>query len=136
GADVDFAWRAQQSGRRVVVVPRATLRTGASPEDGEPVPAVIPATRLRRQARRVALARCALWALPFLSLWILASSLVSAVVLLAAKRPRSAWAELSDAGAVLTPGRVLGARWRSRGTRRVRRRDLQGLFVPTRTALR
>ena len=31
GADVDFSWRAQQSGRRVVVVPRATLRTGAGP---------------------------------------------------------------------------------------------------------
>ncbi|MGA8979286.1 MAG: glycosyltransferase, partial [Pedococcus sp.] len=29
GGDVDLSWRAHQAGRRVVVVPRATLRTGA-----------------------------------------------------------------------------------------------------------
>jgi GT2 family glycosyltransferase len=135
GADVDFSWRAQQSGRRVVVVPRATLRTGAeaAPDDVVPVDS---ATRMRRQARRVALSRCAWWTLPFLSAWIVLSSTVAALALLLAKRPRAAWAEFSDIGAVLTPGRVLGARWRSRGTRRVRRRDLQGLFVPPRTVLR
>jgi hypothetical protein len=135
GSELDFSWRAHQSGRRVVVVPRATVRTGApaGPDDAAPTE---PATRVRREARRVALARCALWALPFLALWIALSSTVAAAALLLAKRPRSAWAELSDLGAVLTPGRVLGARWRSRGVRRVRRRDLQGLFVPSRTVLR
>ena len=135
GADVDFSWRAQQSGRRVVVVPRATLRTGALPAPDDVGPADS-ATRLRRQARRVALARCAWWSLPLLASWIVLSSAVAGLALLLAKRPRAAWAELSDIGAVLTPGRVLGARWRSRGTRRVRRRDLQGLFVPPRTVLR
>ena len=135
GADVDFSWRAQQSGRRVVVVPRATLRTGAQHEPGEVVPAD-PVTRMRRQARRVALARCAWWALPFLAAWIVLSSTLATAALLLAKRPRAAWAELSDIGAVLTLGRVLGARWRSRGTRQIRRRDLQGLFVPPRTVLR
>ncbi|SDP27764.1 Glycosyltransferase, GT2 family [Pedococcus dokdonensis] len=135
GADVDFSWRAQQSGRRVVVVPRATVRTGArgGPDDVLPTDS---ATRMRRQARRVALARCAWWSLPLLSAWIVLSSTLATVALLLAKRPRAAWAEFSDIGAVLTPGRVLGARWRSRGTRRVRRRDLQGLFVPPRTVLR
>lgn len=135
GADVDFSWRAQQSGRRVVVVPRATLRTGAVPAPDEAVPLDSP-TRMRRQARRVALARCAWWSLPLLAAWIVLSSTVAGVALLLAKRPRAAWAEFSDIGAVLTPGRVLGARWRSRGTRQVRRRDLQGLFVPPRTVLR
>lgn len=135
GADVDFSWRAQQSGRRVVVVPRATLRTGAeaTPDDVVPVDSV---TRMRRQARRVAMARCAWWTLPLLAAWIVLSSTVATVALLLAKRPRAAWGEFSDIGAVLTPGRVLGARWRSRGTRQVRRRDLQGLFVPPRTVLR
>jgi hypothetical protein len=71
-----------------------------------------------------------------LSVWIVLSSTVAALALLLAKRPRAAWAELSDIGAVLTPARVLGARWRSRGTRQVRRRDLNGLFVPPRTVLR
>ncbi|WP_457252497.1 glycosyltransferase [Pedococcus sp. P5_B7] len=135
GADIDFSWRAQQSGRRVVVVPRATLRTGAEAAPDDVVPRDS-ATRLRRQARRVALSRCAWWTLPFLTAWIVLSSTLAAVALLLAKRPRAAWAEFSDIGAVLTPGRVLGARWRSRGTRQVRRRDLQGLFVPSRTVLR
>lgn len=135
GADVDFSWRAQQAGHRVVVVPRATVRTGAA-QDGDR-PATGPSlTRLRRQARRVALSRCSWWALPMLAAWIVLSSTLAALALLVAKRPRAAWAELSDIGAVLTPGRVLGARWRSRGVRRVRRRDLQGLFVPSRTVLR
>jgi len=136
GGDLDFSWRAQQAGRRVVVVPRATVRTAATPGPHDAQPPPEPPTRLRRQARRVALARCAWWALPLLSAWIVLSSLVAGLGLLLAKRPRAAWAELSDAGAVLRPGRVLGARWRSRGTRTVRRRDLQGLFVPSRTVLR
>jgi GT2 family glycosyltransferase len=135
GADVDFSWRAQQSGRRVVVVPRATLRTGAEPAPDDVV-TLDSATRMRRQARRVALARCAWVTLPLLAAWIVLSSTAAAVALVLAKRPRAAWAEFSDIGAVLTPGRVLGARWRSRGTRQVRRRDLQGLFVPPRTVLR
>jgi hypothetical protein len=140
GADVDFSWRAQQSGRRVVVVPRATLRTGAPVrEDDEtdlPAPPTDPVNRVRRQARRAALARCSWLALPFLALWLVVSSVLAALALLVAKRPRAAWAELADIGAVLTPGRVLGARWRSRGTRAVRRRDLTGLFVPRRVVLR
>jgi hypothetical protein len=137
GSELDFAWRAQLAGHRVVVVPRATVRTGAAvAPTSAPAMRGPAANRVRRQARRVALARCAWWALPFLAVWIAVSSVVAAVALLVAKRPRAAWAELSDLGAVLTPGRVLGARWRSRGTRRVRRRDLVGLFVPTRTVLR
>ncbi|KRE57140.1 glycosyltransferase [Phycicoccus sp. Soil748] len=138
GADVDFSWRAQQAGHRVVVVPRATVCTGAplGDDDRSPSGSGDTATRMRRQARRVALARCAWWALPFLAVWVALTSLAAALALLVAKRPRAAWAELSDLGAVLTPGRVLGARWRSRGTRRVRRRDLAGLFVPASTVLR
>jgi GT2 family glycosyltransferase len=138
GSEVDFSWRAQQAGHRVVVVPRATVRTGAPVDDGPDARSARgrATNRLRRQARRVALARCALWALPFLAAWIAVSSVVAAAALLVAKRPRAAWAELSDLGSVLTPGRVLGARWRSRGSRTVRRRDLAGLFVSTRTVLR
>ena len=178
GAEIDLGWRAQQAGRRVVVVPRATARTGALPvaddvtapgtvgrsdreaggeapsstndagrgrglDGSSPADALIPtvppadsATRLRRQARRVALARCSWWSLPFLAAWIAASSVVGGIALLLAKRPRAAWAEFSDLGALLSPGRVLGARWRSRGTLRVRRRDLSGLFVRPATALR
>ncbi|WP_195908200.1 glycosyltransferase [Nostocoides sp. HKS02] len=140
GSEVDFGWRAQHSGRRVVVVPRATLRTGA-PVDTSAIDtsAVVPAESARRQrraARRVALARCAWWTLPLLAFWIAVSSLLAGTALLLAKRPRAAWAELSDIGALLTPWRVARARWRSRQLRRVRRRDLVGLFVGGRTVLR
>jgi GT2 family glycosyltransferase len=131
GSEVDFGWRAQHSGRRVVVVPRATMRTGAPVE--APTES---ARRQRRAARRVALARCAWWTLPALALWIAVSSLLAGAALLLAKRPRAAWAELSDIGALLTPWRVARARWRSRQLRLVRRRDLVGLFVGGRTVLR
>ena len=136
GADVDFSWRAQQSGRRVVVVPRATLRTGAGARPrrrgpgrlAHPHAAAGPAGGAGALRLVVApAARCVDRALEHGR---------PTLALLLAKRPRAAWAELSDIGAVLTPGRVLGARWRSRGTRQVRRRDLQGLFVPPRTVLR
>ena len=128
GADLDLSWRAHQAGRRVVVVPRATVRT--TPRDRHD------AGSRRRAARRVALTRCSLLAAPFLAVWVALTSLVAGLALLVAKQPRAAWRELSDIGALLDPWRSLGARWRSRGTRRLRRRDLAGLFVPARAALR
>jgi GT2 family glycosyltransferase len=129
GGDIDLSWRAHQAARRVVVVPRATLRVGASgPPEGT--------GSRRRGARRVALTRCSPLVAPFLALWIALSSLVAGVVLLAAKQPRSAWAELSDIGAVVDPWRVLAARWRGRGSRVLRRRDISGLFVRPAAALR
>ena len=136
GSEVDLGWRAQAAGRRVVVVPRATVRTAANTLSGAHPWQPDAAPSARRQARRVALARCSWWALPFLSAWIAATGLLAGLALLLAKRPRAAWAEIGDLGALLTPGRVLKARWRSRGSRRVRRRDLDGLFVRPRAVLR
>ncbi|MGZ6942522.1 MAG: glycosyltransferase, partial [Oryzihumus sp.] len=151
GAEVDFGWRAQQLGRRVVVVPRATVRTGApwraSADADTAVPDTPTQARVRRQARRAALARCSWWAVPALAAWIAVSSLLAGAALLLAKRPSAAWAELGDLGAVLTPGRVARARWRTRHghedgrtparpVHRVRRRDLSGLFVRSTTVLR
>jgi GT2 family glycosyltransferase len=147
GSEVDFGWRAQHSGRRVVVVPRATVRTGATaraadaeggsvkaPPAGPAHPAS--ARRQRREARRVALSRCAWWMVPLLGAWVALSSLLAGTALLLAKRPRAAWSELCDIGALLMPWRVARARWRSRPLRRVRRRDLVGLFVSAGTVLR
>jgi len=129
GGDIDLSWRAHQAARRVVVVPRATLRVGASgATEGT-------GTR-RRGARRVALTRCSPLIAPLMALWIAISSFGAGVVLLAAKQPRSAWDELSDIGAVLDPWRVLAARWRGRNARVLRRRDISGLFVRPSAALR
>jgi GT2 family glycosyltransferase len=128
GAVLDLSWRAHQAGKRVVVVPRAVVRTGsAGPEQGPGA---------RREARRVALTRCALWAAPFLATWVAATSLAAAALLLIGKRPRSAWVELTDLAALLDPWRVLAARWRARGRRRVRRRHLSSLYAAPRTTWR
>ncbi len=125
-SDIDFGWRSQQAGRRVILVPRARVRV---PE--QPI-----AAATRRQVRRVALSRCSLLAAPFVALWILLSSLVSALALLLLKRPEAAWREFGDAGAVLNPVRPLASRWRSRWSRELARRHLSTLFVGSRAAVR
>jgi hypothetical protein len=83
----------------------------------------------RRHGRQVALARCSPYAAPCLATWIAVASLSSASVLLVAKRPQGAWAALGDFASLLSPSRPIAARWCARGIRRVRRRDLRGLFA-------
>lgn len=137
--DLDLCWRAQLAGHRVVVVPGAVVREGAATAEGTradgPAPAAVRG-RARRRTRQIALTRCSLLATPFLALWMALSTLGSSLALLLVKRPRLAWREFCDLGALFTGWRLLGARWRFRGRRVVRRRDLHGLFVPTRTAVR
>jgi GT2 family glycosyltransferase len=136
--DLDFCWRAQLAGHRVVVAPKARMREVAASTNGRRSPdlSVQSARRRdRRHGRQVALARCSPYVAPLLALWIVVASIGSAAVLLVAKRPRGAWAELGDVASVLTPWRPMAARWRSRGTRRVRRRDLRGLFASPQASL-
>ena len=133
--DLDLSWRAHLAGHRVVVAPRARMREAAASANGQRSPdqSVDAARRRdRRHGRQVALARCSPYAVPLLALWIALDSLGSAAVLLLVKRPRRAWEELGDLGSLMTPWRPMAARWRSRGVRQVRRRDLRGLFVSPR----
>lgn len=130
GGDLDLGWRSQLTGRRVELVPSARVlaASGIGSADAD--------TGARRRAvRRVALARTAWWAAPFLALWILLGALVSGAVLLLLKRPWAAAVELGDLGA-LDPVRWLGSRWRTRTRITVRRRHLTGLFVPPATVRR
>ena len=139
GDGLDLCWRAHLAGHRVVVVPRARMREAGASAAGQRSPhlsADAARRRDRSHGRQVALARCSLLAVPLLALWIASASLVSAVVLLVAKRPRSAWDELGDLGSLMTPWRPISARWRARGIRRIRRRDLRGLFVSPRDGFR
>ena len=129
GADLDLGWRAQNSGRRVVVVPSA--RVGSEP-DVAVATAASPARR--RAARRVALTRAPWWAVLPLALWVAVTSIVTALGLLLLKRPRAAWAELTSLGA-LDPFRGTLARWRTRHRREVRGRDLRALFEPQHAVL-
>lgn len=130
GADLDFGWRAQLSGHRVVVVPGARVCDASTPADA-PVRSRGPR---RRAARRVALTRCAPWALPVLAVWIAVSSVVGAAALLVLKRPAHAWLELGDLGSLFHPVSGLRSRWRFRGHRTVRRDHLSGVFVSGGTA--
>ena len=130
GTDLDFGWRSHASGRRVVVVPAAVVRSGPGLGRATPLTGAE-----RRGVRRVALTRCAWWTAPVLALWVGLSSLGAALALALLKRPAAAVRELGDAGAV-EPLRPLLARARTRGHRTVRRRDLSSLFVPGTTVAR
>lgn len=130
GGDLDLGWRAQLAGRRVVVAPDARMRSIASV-------GLATATngQRRRAARRVALARASWWSAPFLALWILVSSLAAGVGLLLLKRPHQAVSALADLGS-LDPVRGVTGRWRTRGHRVVRPRDISTLFVPATAIVR
>ena len=143
GAALDLGWRAQLADHRVIVVPSAVVRDASFVEaPGEsPSPSTARARRdaasgARRAARQVVLARCSPFAMPFLAIWMALSAVVSALALLLAKRPRQAWREFSDITALGHPFRVLGARWRGRTSKKLRRDDLATLFVTPGTAAR
>ncbi len=137
-AAIDLGWRAQLAGERVVVVPAATVRdAGRYAADGTPrTDTIASRTAARVAARRVALARCGGWAVPLLSVWLIVSSLLSALGLLLLKRPAHALVELADLRALAHPIAAVQARWRFRRRRALRRRDLATLFVSWREAAR
>lgn len=136
---LDFGWRAQLAGHRVVVVPAARARDAGArfgrERTTEPDPRAV--RRLQRSAtRRVALARCSTLAAPFLALWIALSSVASAVGLLLLKRPAHAWLAMGDITALAHPVSSLRSRWRFRRRRALARRDLATLFVTSGEAAR
>ncbi len=132
--DIDLCWRAHLAGRRVVLAPRAVVADAQAATSGlREVDAVrAPLRRVdRRAALQVALARCSVPALPVLWAWLLVGGVARSLGLLLAKAPRRAADELLVTLAVTaTPWTWLGSRWRARGTRRVRRRDVSGLLGP------
>ncbi len=123
--DIDFGWRAQLAGHRVVVVPSARVADAQASARGlRSVDAVRGAPRRvdRTHGLQVMLAGAPLVAVPFLFLWFAVGGLLRTAGLLVAKAPRRAFDELVSVGAVLlTPvaGRraasgAPGARARSR----------------------
>lgn len=136
---LDLGWRTQLAGHRVVVVPEARVRhVDARYDVARSTTAEGMAARRahRSAARRVALARCSPWALPFLSIWVVVSSVVTALALLLLKRPAHAWVELGDIGALAHPISSIRSRWAFRRLRRLRRRDLATVFVTTGESVR
>jgi GT2 family glycosyltransferase len=136
---LDLGWRTQLAGHRVVVVPEARVRhVDARYDLARSTTAEGMAARRahRSAARRVALARCSPWVLPFLSIWVVVSSVVTALALLLLKRPAHAWVELGDIGALAHPISSIRSRWAFRRLRRLRRRDLATVFVSTGESVR
>lgn len=132
--DIDLCWRAHLAGHRVVLAPRAVVADAQAASRGlRRVDAVRgPVRRVdRRHGLHVALARCSWPALPLMLAWLVLGGVLRSVGLLAAKAPRRAADELIATLAVaLTPWSWLGSRWRARGARSVRRRDVTGLLSP------
>jgi GT2 family glycosyltransferase len=132
--DIDFGWRAQLAGHRVVVVPDAKVADAQASSRGlRPVDAVRGAPRRvdRTHGLQVAMTGAPLVAVPFLFLWFAVGGLLRTAGLLIAKAPRRAYDELVSVGAaVLTPWRVVASKWRSRGIREVPRRDIAQLLAP------
>ncbi|GAA3619790.1 hypothetical protein GCM10022199_25360 [Marihabitans asiaticum] len=122
GADLDLGWRAQRTGRRVVVAPRARIGVAPSPDE------VRPGLAHRAQARRTALARGPWWAYPFRAVGGAVLGLLAALSLLLLKRPRESRERLALVRGSLDPRTVRSLRHRG-GTALVDRADLDSLFV-------
>jgi GT2 family glycosyltransferase len=138
--DVDLGWRAHLAGHRVVLAPRARVADAqASTRGARSVDAVRgPVRRVDRvHALRVALARCSLWMVLPLLVWLTLAGVARSVGLLAAKAPgRSLDELLATLVALTTPWRWIASRWRARGTVRLRRRDIAQLLLPRRAGVR
>ncbi|TWE12131.1 GT2 family glycosyltransferase [Rudaeicoccus suwonensis] len=136
GDGLDLCWRAHLTGRQVIVVPSARVQQRSNDATGERDQPTPDAPLSLRRNRQVALARCSLVGLPFMALWVLISCLFFGLVALLMKRPRRALAEFAQATAPLGITRIVGARARFFGRASTRRRNLRGLFIPWRSALR
>jgi GT2 family glycosyltransferase len=138
--DLDFGWRAQLAGHRVVVVPNAKVADAQASARGlRPVDAVRGAPRRvdRTHGLQVMLSGAPILGVPFLFLWFAVGGLLRTAGLLVAKAPRRAFDELVSVGAaVLTPWQVIVSKWRTRGTREVPRGDIAQLLAPRSTAFR
>ncbi|MGL5857452.1 MAG: glycosyltransferase [Angustibacter sp.] len=133
--DIDLCWRAHLSGHRVVLAPGAVVADAQASTRGlRRVDAVSGDIRRvdRQHGMHVALARASVLSLPVLVVWLVLSSAVTSLVLIAAKSPRRAVTELLALGGVLgRPWRWWGSRWRSRAQRRVPRSSI-GSLLPAR----
>ncbi len=139
-AGLDLSWRAHLMGHRVVVAPRAVVRSGPRVHVGAGRARHGPTgVRVARQRAWVALARGSGTKVPGRALAMLMTSAMAMALMLVTRRPRAfalAWAEAS---AVLFPWPAIGARWRFRGRAKVAERDLKELFLSrsaTRVGLR
>ena len=102
--DVDFGWRANLAGHRVVVVPDAVLHHVEAAAHGRRKLAAVHGSvhrADRRSAVRVLLSNCAAYTLPWHWLRLAVGTVGRILGLLLGKAPVQAWDELLGAGSVL-----------------------------------
>jgi hypothetical protein len=132
GDDVDFGWRINAAGGRVVVASRAVVRRQAPPADGPYAARAhpTPLTVRRRFGMQVLLANTSGPMLAVLIMRVLLVGVLRSVGLLVLSRdPSRAGAELrAIIGVACHPGAVRRAGARRRTTRELSRRDLRHLF--------
>jgi hypothetical protein len=135
GDDVDFGWRVNAAGGRVVIASRAVVRRQGPPAEGpyaarsHPTPLAV----RRRFGMQVLLANTSGAMVPVLIARVLIVGVLRSIGLLVLSRdPSRASAELRAViGVACHPGRVRKAGARRRRTRELSRRDLRHLFPST-----
>jgi GT2 family glycosyltransferase len=134
-AEIDFGWRVNAAGGRVVVVPRAVVRHAADRcvgdrPSGSPVRTL---TVRRRNGMRVVLANTTDWLVPLLLVrYVVFGLLQAAALVVLSRRPREAAAELNALAQVVgAPRELLASRHRRAATRDVGYSDLRRLFPPS-----
>src|SRR5450432_419257 len=138
--DVDFGWRANLAGHRVVICTRAVVQHAQATTSGLRPIACGPAQR-RRLDRQGALwtllANCpAMW-LPWVAVRLMLACVVRSALFVLAKRPFDAWDEFrANVSVFARPFDLLRARRARKATKRIGSREIRSLFAPRGTRLR
>ncbi|MEO8330140.1 MAG: glycosyltransferase family 2 protein, partial [Candidatus Nanopelagicales bacterium] len=136
--DVDFGWRANLAGHRVVVVTDSVVHHAEAASHGR---RRLPDRRMHREDRAsalyVLLANSTAWSFWIRWLWLVVVSLVRSLGFLIGKSPQEAAGEISAIGHVLfRPGAIHRGRRSRKRRRQVRQRSLRRLFPPPGQQLR
>jgi GT2 family glycosyltransferase len=138
--DIDFGWRANLAGYRVVVCTNAIVQHAEAAASGvRRIASGAPQRRrLDRQAALYTLLvnGAALW-LPWIALRLIVACVVRALLFILTKRPFDAWDELRAAVTVFgRPDVIARARKSRRATRTVSPREVSALLAPRGSRLR
>src|SRR3954454_4766276 len=133
GDDVDFGWRANVAGERVVVVPRAVVRHDFALTTGKRLTDALPGrpeVARRRHELQVLLANTGRWLVPLIVVRALLSAVAAAGRHLLSGHGRAAMDELSGTwSAITTPSVVANARRRRRTLRMRSHREIRPLLA-------
>ena len=130
--DVDYGWRVNLAGHRVVVATEAVVHHAESMARGRRDAAISdPHATDRASALFTLLANARRSTLILRWLWLFVQTLVRALGFVLGKSPREAAAEMNAVATVLLrPGRLLGVRRSRRRWRSVRQSSLRSFFPP------